>query len=166
MYVCQPCALEQPLQSVTSRHSTRPELLRLTRGTRTFRPTPTPVWACHGAETQHKQKSAGACSCIADCGQFPDHALLGWARCTGLHEDHAQRSTLELPLPAVRGGASEMTWAGVYQGLSKPPATRRYLPKMHGKSTGREGSRYPGTPELLVQEELQSRGGWAQPASP
>lgn len=59
-----------------------------------------------------------------------------------------------------------MTSAGVYQGLSKPSATRRDLSKMHGKRTGREGARYPCTPELLVQEELQRRGGWAQPASP
>lgn len=166
MYVSPPCVLEQPLPSVISRHSARPGLLRLARGSRTFRPTPTLVQACHGAETQHKQKSAGTCSCVAGCGQFPDHALLSWARCTGLHADHAQRSILVLPLPAVQGGASEVTWAwrlpGVFKTSSNPPVPS----KMHGKSTGREDACYPCTPELLVQEELQRRGGWAQPARP
>ena len=60
-------------------------------------------------EVGRSPKDCCACSCGVGYGQAPDHALLGWPRCTGLRADHTWGHIPALPLLAVQGGASEMT---------------------------------------------------------
>lgn len=92
------------------------------------------------AEAGGSPRDCRVCSCAMATGSpgprpAPDHTPLGQASCTGL----MQPTHTGVPLPPAQGGASEMRppWAGLYQGLSKPPTPTRDLSQMQGDRSDR-----------------------------